>query len=71
MSMCRAMLLMVGSASICCVPIAAQQLPQASAASSPDVTGQKYGDASPTLSDAGLEPVVSMTVTARHGRTVW
>jgi hypothetical protein len=53
---------MVTSAGICILTVAAEQLPQAAAGSSPDVTGQKYGDASSALSDAGLEPVVSTTV---------
>ena len=38
----------------------------AASAGVPDVTGQKYGDAQGTLSDAGFTPVVSTTVGDRE-----
>jgi hypothetical protein len=44
------------------IPVAVEQLPAASAASAPDVIGQKYSDASSALSTAGFDPVVSTTV---------
>jgi hypothetical protein len=40
----------------------------ASAASAPNVTGMKYGEASASLNGAGFEPVVS---TAVGDRTAW
>jgi hypothetical protein len=43
-------------------PAIAGVLPIASASSAPDVSGQKYSDASATLTNAGLEAVVSTTV---------
>ena len=55
-------------AGLCFVGLVAGRLPQAAAASSPDVTGQKYSDASSALSAAGLEPVVS---TAVGDRKAW
>ncbi|MFV8053638.1 hypothetical protein [Mycobacterium sp. 48b] len=47
-------------------PLAALVMSGIAHASSPDVVGQKYGDASGTLSGAGYSPVVETTVGDRE-----
>jgi hypothetical protein len=59
-------LAVVAALAVGLVPLTAGQVPAAAASSSPDVSGQKYSDASSALSSAGFEPVVSTAVGDRN-----
>lgn len=53
---------------LCLTILGVVQVHIAAASSAPNVTGQKYSDATATLTGAGFEPVVSSTVGDRNRR---